>query len=537
MGDRRAVLGKTTIESEAKRLATLIGLTTVGPHNLLITANHPDTVTQTVSRGSLIYGNSTPAWDELAVGDAGQLLYTDGTDVSWHTLAVADVTDLAYAAPSLTLGTTNAAGSADTVIRTDATILAFDATVPTTIAVGNTAAAGSATVAARRDHRHAITTSSDPGAAASILATDSNGYLQLAGLGVGANCAGTGHITLIDSGTVGNGVLLAFNDTDGDLTLTGGDLHLSEGGDKLKLRRGGDVVNTASDIYADSNLGIAADTAVHIFIDANGDSATAYFAIQKDAETVAGATEVFRVDEAAWMGLNETTNANMTIGLTINQGANDDEACALKSSGDVAHGMTDEAETNTYLAFKKSVSGSGGGRIAGYSEADIGLELRGCGATTDDTRGTAANAAIVLRAWTDDGGTGIAALGADLNLVTIETGNTARFVFDSDGEMHSDAVIGVGDDWDDWDDLALAADLSRLPKAKWDEMMRYGAEDFERAGLLTLSVDEDGQRHAFVKHKALLQFYACCFRAVHQRMKRYERALLGLGADPAALEA
>ena len=102
--------------------------------------------------------------------------------------------------------------------------------------------------------------------------------------------------------------------------------------------------------------------------------------------------------------------------------------------------------------------------------------------------------------------------------------------------MHSDAVIGIGDDWDDWDDLALASDLSRLPKGKFSEMMRYKAEDFERAGLLTLSTDEDGNRHAFIKHKAFLQFYACCFAEVAKKLKVYENALLSLGVQPRLLQ-
>lgn len=60
--------------------------------------------------------------------------------------------------PALTLGTTNTAGVATTYIRTDDTILAFDATVPSTQASGDAAAAGSAAVAARRDHKHAMPT-------------------------------------------------------------------------------------------------------------------------------------------------------------------------------------------------------------------------------------------------------------------------------------------------------------------------------------------------------------------------------------------
>jgi len=85
-----------------------------------------------------------------------------------------------FAAPALTLGTTNAAGTADTTIATDSTILAFDTTLPA--AVG-TAAVGSATVAPRRDHVHGGTTLAAPaltlgtsnaaGSAATVIATDS----------------------------------------------------------------------------------------------------------------------------------------------------------------------------------------------------------------------------------------------------------------------------------------------------------------------------------------------------------------------------
>ena len=65
-----------------------------------------------------------------------------------------DVSSPAFATPALTLGTANSAGAASTVIRSDATVAAFDATAPTTITHGAAASAGSAAVAARRDHTH-----------------------------------------------------------------------------------------------------------------------------------------------------------------------------------------------------------------------------------------------------------------------------------------------------------------------------------------------------------------------------------------------
>ncbi|MCH8989853.1 MAG: hypothetical protein IIA92_13740 [Chloroflexi bacterium] len=62
----------------------------------------------------------------------------------------------AFAAPAFILGTSNVEGAASTAVRSDATILAYDATVPVTQAFSDAAAAGAAAVAARRDHRHGM---------------------------------------------------------------------------------------------------------------------------------------------------------------------------------------------------------------------------------------------------------------------------------------------------------------------------------------------------------------------------------------------
>jgi hypothetical protein len=62
------------------------------------------------------------------------------------------------AAPAFTLGTANAAGSAETAIASDSTLLVFDTTNPA--AVSASAAVGSATTAPRRDHVHPGTTES-----------------------------------------------------------------------------------------------------------------------------------------------------------------------------------------------------------------------------------------------------------------------------------------------------------------------------------------------------------------------------------------
>ncbi len=63
---------------------------------------------------------------------------------------------VSYATPAVVLGSSAAAGAASTVIRSDSTIAAFDATSPSTQAFGDSAVVGTAAFAARRDHKHAM---------------------------------------------------------------------------------------------------------------------------------------------------------------------------------------------------------------------------------------------------------------------------------------------------------------------------------------------------------------------------------------------
>ena len=78
--------------------------------------------------------------------------------------------------PALTFSTTNTAGSSTNFLRRDDTIAIFDTTAPTTQAFGDTATAGSAAVAARRDHKHAMPNA--PTATISYLVYDSRASLR-----------------------------------------------------------------------------------------------------------------------------------------------------------------------------------------------------------------------------------------------------------------------------------------------------------------------------------------------------------------------
>ena len=58
----------------------------------ILSVTHTDTVANAVTRGSIIYGNSTPKWDELVIGASigsalTKILGTDGTDSGFRTIA------------------------------------------------------------------------------------------------------------------------------------------------------------------------------------------------------------------------------------------------------------------------------------------------------------------------------------------------------------------------------------------------------------------------------------------------------------------
>lgn len=109
--------------------------------------------------------------DNIVLGDFALV----GFNARYTSSAATNITDgaaITYATPAIVLGTAAAAGAASSVIRSDSTIVAFDATVPTTIAFSDAAATGSAAVAARRDHRHGAPAAPTGGGIGPILISD-----------------------------------------------------------------------------------------------------------------------------------------------------------------------------------------------------------------------------------------------------------------------------------------------------------------------------------------------------------------------------
>jgi len=138
--------------------------------------------------------------------------------------------------------------------------------------------------------------------------------------------------------------------------------------------------------------------------------------------------------------INDTANTLMTMGMTINQGASDNEAFALKSS-DVDHGMTARTETDTYGLLMKCDGAGGGLALRALSSANHTatyptlLLMAHSGIAADTTKSTAGRALTETYASLISG-SGEAAVTADGNLFAVRANTVGTVaIVDEDGDL------------------------------------------------------------------------------------------------------
>jgi len=240
--------------------------------------------------------------------------------------------------------------------------------------------------------------------------------------------------------------------------------------------------------------------------------------------------------------INDTANAMMTVGVTINQAGNDDEILAVKSS-DVAHGCTTTTEADTFGTFSKYEATTGSLLIRGFNDVRAhGLVLQGVGDGGVGTRSTAAEAPTMIEGMIRSG-TSIAAVGADQNLVVIRNGTTTRFIFDADGDSHQD----VGTAWtnfDDGDDIARLDAVAVTLAREGDPLREAFVRSFEEhravleamPGKPLIVFNADG--HHFVNMSRLTMLHTGAIRQTARALDRVTRVLLAAGVvTQAQLEA
>ncbi len=285
-------------------------------------------------------------------------------------------------------------------------------------------------------------------------------------------------LTSVDTGQSGAGLL----QTQGDL------LH------------GGLIGYNATDTY-DPDTGTGT---YRTFLDESGNltvqtlMATDVSTTTLEATTVTAATAVY---------VNETSNANMTTGMTLNQGAADDEILDLKSS-DVVHGMTGVTETDTYGFVKKAGAGTGGTQLVGLTEDVTGVQIRGLATNGDITVAANSGAAIFLDA-AKKSGTGIGSFGSasEFDLVAIRDDTACRLIFTSQGNIYYKGGLGGTGAlimFDEYDDASLLETYRiSVDGVNHAQTFDYDIEKNKEILIQHGIVKQDEGGELFVNHKGL----------------------------------
>ena len=215
------------------------------------------------------------------------------------------------------------------------------------------------------------------------------------------------------------------------------------------------------------------------------------------------------VGTSGLIGIGETSDGDITTGISINQAATDNDVISFKSS-DVGHGITDFAETDTYGQFAKYLINNGGVKMQGYSE--LGYFVAGirayAGGNPNTAKTTEAMALIHMDTF-EKSGTGLLSEGPSGtdNLFVVTTGpNTgsasgldAVFIVDANGNLWFDGTSAdASQAFDAYDDIALlrAVQKSVAPQdvitKEFDKFLTSNEKDLIDLGILGGTKDERG---------------------------------------------
>ena len=268
-------------------------------------------------------------------------------------------------------------------------------------------------------------------------------------------------------------------------------------------------------------------------METNGTAAAPVYAFINDVDTgmflsatgklgIATGGDTTAIFESVKFHLNETANGDSTIGMTINQGGQDNQIFALKSS-DIAHPFTGVLEADTYLHISKGNSTAGNALIEGFSETTGGLVLRGNSGEANTTNGTSGVGTVQIDAYKTDGSTSRAVPGADDNMLSVRSGGNAKFLVKGDGDIYYDgADQGAYDAYEDAH-ISRALDLSHgkgIIDSKFDKYIAYNHEKL--ADMELVGREEDGTPNHFISITGLQRLHN---GAIWQQYERHENLL------------
>ena len=255
----------------------------------------------------------------------------------------------------------------------------------------------------------------------------------------------------------------------------------------------------------------------------NEDSDDVDFRVETDGQTHA---LFVRGQADGRVSINESSADVGDGGLCLNQTSDDNNIFTLKSN-DVAHGMTDQEETDTYFAIKKRSATDGGSQISTYAEGDQGFRFIAAVNNDNTTQNATGNGAFHFQASKKTSNT-YTTMGANGNLIVVSNNGATRFIVDEDGDVLHDGSTSAYDSYNDAH-LVRAMDLERADPAtiinsKWDKFVDYNFDDLKKSGIFGNQSEEDYKagKKPFIKMGALQRLHN---GAIWQQYEKHQQLL------------
>jgi hypothetical protein len=404
------------------------------------------------------------------------------------------------------------------------------------------------------------------------------------GVVTAATCEATGDTSAGDNAAMGytsaEGLILTGQGSTNDITIKN-----DADGNIMVCKTGGTVVDFPGKVgigtaHTDGTLHVHTATAGSITAEAGADdlvvennnhggitiltpaakSAYLYFGDVDDADIggieyshysdsmrfYTNTAERVRIGDTGVVYIGDTANGNMSLGLTINQGTNDNQILAFKSTTDVAGGTVGSSETDDFGWFAK-VHATGGGLLlsaktdaaATSSTPAFRLNAYADDGFTDSTKGTTGIGVIDFHVQLHDSANSLVNVGADVNIVTFKTRTSSaertRFIFDTEGSAHSDVEWTT---YDTHDDLGLIRTMEEELLGMENPAKTKRRRHLEDVGIIGENSwhFERGKQRAMVNHTRLQMLHHGALMQVADRFDDIQIALDAKDSRIAALE-
>ena len=221
-------------------------------------------------------------------------------------------------------------------------------------------------------------------------------------------------------------------------------------------------------------------------------------------------------------------------GLTLDQNAVDTKILTFKSS-DVAHNITNEAESDTYFAVTKGSATKGGIRMDALSEQGgeimqfiaLGNIDGGATDTATSTSGLGAMSFGVNLMSNNDGAANDSVADAG-NLAVFRNFTATQFIIKGNGAIHSNAAAGTYDSYEDAQ-LVRAFDLTNkkgVIASQFDKYVSYNHEALADAELV--GRDEDGTPNMMMNITGFIQLHNGAIWQQYEKTERLANAVYEL---------